>query len=288
MIELRAGNYELSIEPNRGGSVARFDWNGLPLFRQSFGSSMLQTACFPLVPFSNRIADGVIANIPDIPRLAPNMPDVDAYNPIHGFGWVSAWTASKAHDANVILNHSQDAGPWPWRYSAQQRFSLSQDGLEIEILVQNDDHKPMPAGIGFHPYFPREAATVLHGMHTGECQNDARGIPFEVTSHAAPIDWWAGAPVETRNVDTGYSGRCGPLIIDWPNRDLRLSIEPDARLSETVIYIPAGEDYFCVEPVSHLTNAINRPELGGPMALLQPGEMLKASVTFKACFLSQV
>ena len=58
MIELKAGEYFLALEPERGGSIARFGWRGQDLMRPTCGPSVLDVACFPLVPFSNRIAHG--------------------------------------------------------------------------------------------------------------------------------------------------------------------------------------------------------------------------------------
>ena len=51
-------------------------------------------------------------------------------------------------------------------------------------------------------------------------------------------------------------------------------------LSRLVVYTPQDKDYFCVEPVSHATNAINQP---APSALglvtLQPGQSQTAWLT---------
>jgi aldose 1-epimerase len=50
-----------------------------------------------------------------------------------------------------------------------------------------------------------------------------------------------------------------------------------------IVYTPAGDDFFCVEPVSHMTDAINRmgsvAEHG--LRILMPGEELRGDVTFR-------
>jgi hypothetical protein len=76
----------------------------------------------------------------------------------------------------------------------------------------------------------------------------------------APTDWWHGAPAKSRVVDTVYTGREGAITIHWPDTGLRATMTPGDNLPFTVVYTPAADDYICVEPVSHATDAVNRPD----------------------------
>ncbi len=279
MPDLAAGDYRLRLDPQRGGSVARFDWRGEPLFRPVCGPSILDTACFPLVPFSNRIAFGKFESGTGTVRLAPNLPGASQPHALHGFGWLAPWTVADHSPFHAVLHHSHAADEWPWDYSARQSFVLSEAGLEHSLVLTNLGPGPMPAGIGFHPYFPRGSDTVYRGLHCGEWQLDQDSLPQALNLRPGPVDWWHGEPVGTRTVDTVYQGREGELSITWPCRGLRLAINPSGNLPCTVVYTPPGEDYFCVEPVSHATDAINR---AGEMRILEPGESLNASVHYRA------
>ena len=132
----------------------------------------------------------------------------------------------------------------------------------------------MPTGLGFHPYFPRGSDTLYHGLHTGEWRVDADGLPDTLEHASEAIDWWAGQPVGARRVDTAYVGREGPLAIAWPDRGVRARITPSENLATTIIYTPSGADFFCVEPVTHAVNAINRPDEA--MTLLSPHQTMQA------------
>ena len=122
------------------------------------------------------------------------------------------------------------------------------------------------------PYFPRTPQTIYRGLHHGEWQVDEACLPLGLKRHNQPRDWWGGQPVDTRIVDTVYAGREGHLDIIWPERKLVARISPSDDLDCTVIYVPQGEDYFCIEPVSHATDAINRMSDEGGMRTLAPGE----------------
>lgn len=276
MLELRSGKYCAIVDPKRGGSLAALDWEDIPILRASRPGSMLDTACFPLVPFSNRIARGAFQFGGRAYKLAPNAPQVDPRNPLHGYGWLSEWQVIEAEGNSAIIEHVHAKGAWPWSYRARQHFTLDDTGLSTQLEVRNLDKKPMPAGLGFHPYFPRNADTVYLGQHRSEWQVDEECLPVSLIQSDRPRDWWEGKPAGARCVDTAYMSRKGALSIKWPDKGIGARVSPSDNLSVTVVYIPESKEFFCVEPVSHETNAINH--LGSGMAILQVGETLQAAM----------
>lgn len=277
---LSAGDYRLELAPEKGGAVLRFDWRGMPLFRPVCGPSILDTACFPLVPFSNRIAFGRFVAEDREVALAPNFPGSDHPHCLHGFGWLSAWEVVEAGEAAAVLRHRHPGGEWPWPYVAEQRFELDETGLTMMLSVTNGADTAMPAGLGFHPYFPRDADTIYHGLHRGEWHNSADGLPERLDLRDGARDWWEGAPVGSRAVDTLYTHREGALRIVWPSRGMALEMTASPSLRHSVVYSPAGMDFFCVEPVTHMTDAVNRAD--DDMDWLPPGATLSAWVRLEA------
>lgn len=266
-MEIAAGDYRLVVAPDRGGAILRFDWRGQPVLRPAEGPSILDAACFPLVPFSNRIAQGRFAVDGREVRLRPNFPGSDQPHPLHGFGWLAPWQVVVRGECHLVMAQAHPAGEWPWAYRAEQHLALDEGGLALRLAVTNQSADPMPLGLGFHPYFPCDAQTRYRGLHRGEWHNDAEGIPLSLDERAEPQDWWYGAPVATRSVDTVYTGRAGPLEIAWPTRGMRATLTCSDRLAHTVVYSPPGADFFCVEPVTNQTDAFNR----GACDALAPG-----------------
>lgn len=281
MLELAAGDYRLLLQPELGGSVAAFDWRGHPLFRPTCGPSILDVGCFPLVPFSNRIAFGRFESFGKAVRLSPNFPGADHPHTIHGFGWLAAWAVVEAGPGYALLRHTYAAAEWPWSYIAEQRLHLSRDGLVHEVSICNLSDTSMPVGLGLHPYFPRTDLTIYHGLHRGEWQTGADGLPLDLIEAEQPKDWWCGAPVKERAIDTVYTDRTGPLSILWPESDIELTIDPSDDLPFTVVYSPPDQDFFCVEPVSHATDALNRPH-SGEIRWLEAGAEIIAMVAYRA------
>lgn len=280
LVTLAASDYEVTIAPAIGGSLRSLDWKGLPVLRRARTAHILDAACFPVVPFCNRIAEGRFALGGVSYRLPPNFPG--AYHPhaLHGYGWVRPWRVIGHDGASIRLAHDYDEGEWPWRYRAEQSVAVAVDGVRMQLAVTNLGPGVMPAGLGFHPYFPGDDSAVYLGLHRCEWQTSSEGLPLALVDAGEVVDWWQGAPVTSRAVDTIQEGREGVLAIRRPADDLLIEMAPSEPLSCTGVYVGQDGDFFCVEPLTHPTDAINRAPKR--MAMLAEGETLEASLLIRA------
>jgi aldose 1-epimerase len=281
-LDLAFDEYRLVVAPSRGGSILRFDWRGLPIMRPAAGESILDVACFPIVPFSNRIANGRFAWEGRDVALAPNFPGNDHPHPLHGFGWLSPWRVCHSDQSTAVLDHCYAGREWPWAYRAELAYALSARGLRASLSLTNHADTAMPAGLGFHPYFPRSASTVYRGLHCGEWRNDGDCLPLSLEEYAHPRDWWDGAPLSARGVDTVYTRRSGELEIVSPETGLRIHIGCSPLLAFTAVLAPPGVEWFCVEPISHATNAVNLEREDSGLVALRPGETIIATIEVMA------
>ena len=73
------------------------------------------------------------------------------------------------------------------------------------------------------------------------------------------------------------------MIVRWPDEPRSLHLTATTNLPHTVIYVPEREDFFRVEPVSHIPNSHN--QAGHPnhddIRALGAQEPMQASVTFE-------
>jgi aldose 1-epimerase len=269
----------LTLSPAAGGAIAGFACRGRPVLRPAVADGRYadQLACFPLVPFSNRVRDGRFSyggRIVDLPR---NHFDP---HPLHGDGWHARWQIGEADNAgaSLIYDHAAAAG-WPWRYRAEQRFALGPHGLTAGLGLANLADRPFPAGLGFHPYFPRAGArlrTTLGAVWLA----DATKIPTELVPVPPQWDFSQGRLVDGLDIDHCFTGWCGEAIIDWPYGSCRLAAPPP--LDKLVIYVPPGQDFFCVEPVSHVNDGFNLRARGVAdtgIRDLAPGEALAVEMS---------
>jgi len=189
LMTLSVGPLELVLSPATGGSIARFEHSDgertVSILRGCLGTPghVLETGSFPLVPYVNRIRGGQFSFRGQTIRLAPNM--AGDPSPLHGQGWLNPWRVVSAAQDEAVLEYEHVAGEWPWAYVAQQRFKLDKSSLEIALSCRNLSAKPMPCGLGQHPYFLCSGETRI-----------ATHVDDEPVTHAnaalnAPEEQWA-------------------------------------------------------------------------------------------------
>jgi aldose 1-epimerase len=140
----------------------------------------------------------------------------------------------------------------------------------------------MPAGLGWHPYFPRTAATTLHARVTGLWLTDAEILPTVRVTPPPDRDPRLGLAVDRVPLDNVFVGWDREAVITWPERSARLRMTASGLLATLVVYTPPGEAFFCVEPVSHITEAFNLAAAGDQdtgMLSLAPGESTRAAMS---------
>ena len=269
-LELHAGELRLALRPDLGGCIAGL-WLGTDAVLRSTEPAALATSrssgCYPLVPYSGRLGYRRFHWLGQEHGTAPNFDD----NPhsVHGVAWQRPWTveSGSAAEATLFYEHSPDAH-WPFAFTLRQRFVLTPDALVVHCAFTNREAQPQPVGLGWHPYFPKRPRSRLHIELSQRWDSDASGL----STHRVPqagID----ADVAQLSFDHCFEGWRGPARID----DDKLSMRLTSSLPYLVVFTPDTKPYYCVEPVSHVSNAIQMadPAAHG-LCALEPAATLEA------------
>ena len=291
VITLCADRARVGIAPGLGGSITHYHWVDGPRrhdwLRPATDADLAagsadRLACFPLVPFSNRIRDGRFTFGGHAVQLPLNQwPQPHAE---HGHGWQAPWSVIERADDRLALKYDHPADAWPFPYRARQDFVLTADELRVTLSVENRGRATMPAGLGFHPYFPGTARCRLSAQVDAMWATDAEVMPTALTGADPRLATSGGLPVAETVLDNAFTGWQRQARIFWPERGARLVLDASPPLGFVVVYSPAGEDFFCVEPVSHCTDAFNLTAQGRAdtgMLTLDPGAGVAATVRFR-------
>lgn len=260
LLSLNAGALAVDLAPSLGGTVARFAVGGVDLLRPlSAGATASAAAAYPLVPYSNRIANGVLPVDGATYRLAPNWPG--SIHPMHGEGWSRPWQvgARDVRSATLVQEYGgatgDTPGGWPFRYRAHQVIRLDEGGLRVEIAIENLEDRAVPAGLGLHPFFVRDPDTTLAFRAAAVWLGDRDILPVERVP--VPGAWRHDDPrVAVTGLDNCFDGWDGRATIAWPRRGWRLELRASEPFRHAVVYTPPDRDYLCVEPVSHANGRI--------------------------------
>lgn len=285
VVRLEAGTYQLDLCPEGGGCITAFRYRGIDLFRPATEAywrefEPREAASFPLVPYSNRIADGRGRFEGRTYRFPVNMPPEP--HSIHGDGWQAAWTVEASAPARAVLAHAPADTPFP--YSSRQTFELTEDGLALSLEIVNTGQERIPVGFGHHPYFPRTEGLTLTTAVSAVWLPDARQLPEKKVPVPKAWDFRVGKRLAPLDLDYDFTGFDGKAMLHWPETGIRLMIGADPVFCHLVVYVPPGQDFVCVEPVSHVGNAINLADAGRTdtgLQVLEPGAALNGRMGFR-------
>jgi aldose 1-epimerase len=265
--------------PSIGGGILRWVVDGQSMLRSDAAAtdSPLMLASFPLVPYSNRIGNAQFLWDGQTVDLSPNFaPEPHA---IHGVGWTMPWRieATDAHCCTLAIEHAGNE-QWPFPFAASQSFVLSDGALTITSTATNRADQPAPLAFGHHPYFDQEGASLRFNA-AAVLMNGPDALPIDAVVPKGQFDFGNGEAVADRDIDHCYADWDGEAEIRWNDRPLALHIRSDMKAA--VVYIPAGGSAFCFEPVPHVNNALNRPDLSPAMPLIQPGASFVANIVLQ-------
>ncbi len=259
-----------------------------------------------LFPFPNRIRGGRFTwdgRTYDVPRN-----ETAAGNAIHGFVLDRPWRViDRGADASSAwitaeFQGSRDAPEtlacWPADYLLRVTYRLTADALTIDNLVTNPDRRPLPFGLGHHPYF---RLPFVRDTAAADCQVAAQGrrvwtlVDFLPTGDTLPVS----GPLDLRSPrsmeglvlndvygdlagDPGPDGLrlCGLVRQPAQGVELRVRASPDFR--ELVLYTPGHRQSVCLEPYTCVTDAINLQSRGldAGLRVLAPGQSWSGTVQF--------
>ena len=284
MLRLTRGADSVVVAPAHGGAIVGWTRNGRHLLRRPSPEAVLHghpgaMGCFPMLPYCNRIAHRRFVWDGRAYELAANFGDHP--HAIHGIGWQRPWVVESAASDCVSLSlrhnpdHRESARAWPFGFLARLTYRLTDAGLTIEIASTNTHTGPAPMGMGVHPWFRREAGDAIAFAANGVWLTEA-SLP--ATHVAVPSGWdhFKGRAVDGDPLDHCFTGWRGEARLP------AMRIAADPVFGALQVFTPAKADFFCIEPVSHVPNAIGLDGLPQDQAMtaLAPGGTLCGAIGF--------
>lgn len=297
VVTIRDGAWEVDVLPRTGaalagGRVRTSDGVWRDLLRPTRPTALGEPekcSSFAMVPWSNRIRDGVLAFGERMWQLQRNGADGTA---IHGAVRHAAWAVVEQRDDRVVLEldttHLVGVN-FPWRFRAQITYAVEGQRLTVGTSLQNVDREPFPAGFGHHPYLLRTLAPV-GTPPPAEPGNPLLQVPLRhgyaltgamATGPAGAIprraDYRAGRPLGSRFVDDVLTGwdPGSPIRVRYDEPEVTVDLHADPIYSHLVVYAPRRRSYFAVEPVTNVNDGFALHAAGVPgtgVFVLEPGE----------------
>lgn len=266
VVKLTRGCLEAQLHPMLGarlGSLRRqgaagesFDYL-VPIDAANFDLGHWQRAgCFVMLPFTNKLPGNTLAWRDEIVRIAA--PEAPGW--LHGWGARSPWQVVEASLTHCVLGYAAAAmESWPWTYRANLHVALDPDGLSTYLEVLNLSPKPMPLGIGFHPYLSIAGELLATVDATAHWQASAtsQGLPAIREALDAPLQIHLRHDALPDHTLTWFCETpSAQAVIDYPQAGRRMTLT-SGEARHLVIHYRAGERFLCIEPCSHLAGTLD-------------------------------
>lgn len=226
-------------------------------------------------------------------------------NAIHGLVLDRPWEVTSQEAASVTARfHAAEHAPevlamWPADFEISCRYEVRPHVLHCQLKISNPGQKPLPYGLGTHPYFrvrltkAGDAAACKVTVPAAEFWELTDLIPTGMKLQVdPPRDLAAGKPFAETNLDDVLTSLSAEADM------VRTSIRDDAAgrtlwyefpnwFRECVVYNPPHREAICIEPYSCVPGAIGdvlRGELDAEMfgiKFLQPGESREMEILLR-------
>ena len=271
-LRLDAGRSSAVIDLEHGGRLAslRIDDRELLVGPPVPRDGSIGWGCFLMAPWPGRLANARLQWRGRTIQLPRN----HGRHAIHGLLYGVPWTVAAKTKTEARLSVELGSVGWPFGGRVRQRIALEPRRLVLEAEVDAD--RPMPAALGWHPWFDRRGADPRVRVEADRVLVTSDMIP---TGQRIPVrgltDLRTGPQLGRRRLDHVYTEAQSPAVISWPDLELRLEFEPP--LTTVVVHTP--QRGFCVEPQTAWPNDLGVPArraAAAHRADLEPGGSLAA------------
>jgi aldose 1-epimerase len=279
----RGGPIEVEVLPAAGARLHRLRVRGHDLLRTPSDTARHVDdpyfwGCYPMAPWCNRLPSGpalVAGRAIDLPA---SFPDGTA---IHGQTSRRAWAVVDAGPGAATFRIEAGGDGWPWPYTVEEQVRVDDGRLRLVLRLTNESDEPMPAGLGFHPWFRRPVRVAIAAalVHPSNLATEARPVPVSGILDRHRLEELPDG-LDAAWTDLGDP----PVILEWTDAGIRAELTvagPPGSPPFIVAASPAGIDAVAVEPETHAPDGLRRLTRGEPggLVLVAPGASLALTAT---------
>ena len=242
-----------------------------------------------LAPWPNRLAGGRYRFDDEDHQLPLDEPGLG--NAIHGLVRWANWEVLELAIDRAVVGHLQHSRPgYPFSLALAVDYRLAADGLTVRTTARNVGHRPLPFGLGFHPYLTVgtdliDEATLC--VPSGcKVDVDGQGRPIRSGVAESGLDFRTPRLIGDLRLDTcfgdlgaGADGR-NSVVLASPDGSVAVTLWMDRSFSYVMVFSGDTLDPdrrrrgLAVEPMTCPPNALRS---GVGIQVLAPGARTEAS-----------
>ena len=189
-------------------------------------------------------------------------------NAIHGFCMTRPWEVVEKTASRIVGRfHASKVDPeilkrWPADFILTVSYELAGATLASEITIENPDDKPLPFGLGTHPYFRlplgpegsrddcRVTVPVKSYFELVDMLPTGKKLPAVEGRGLAAGMRFADTKLDDVFTDVEFSQGAAAATITDPTNRRKLTVAFDSGFPHVVVYNPPHREAICIEPYS--------------------------------------
>lgn len=227
-----------------------------------------------LFPFANRIKDGVYNYEGTTYQFEINL-KVE-HNALHGLVYNKTFkildeTVSE-HKASITLGYEElkNSKGFPYTYNIQLIYTLTENELNLNVIVKNTDSKAFPFTMGWHPYFTSEDLykSCLKFDSNKKLSLDERMI----TTGVEDYNHNEAFEIKDKKLDDCFILNSITITFETPSYDLEMTASSNETFLQ--IFTPPRANTIAIEPTTGVSDSFNN-KIG--LQVLESGESYRVN-----------
>ncbi len=210
-----------------------------------------------LFPFTNRIKGGRYTFQDKEYALDLNLKEENSA--IHGlvynknFDIIEQETTDEFACLKIGYSETVKSKGFPFKYTIQLTYTLTQNTLELNVKIKNNDQNPFPFSIGWHPYFYSSNLfdSVLSLNSDKKLVFNNNMIPISVENISIPTE----IQIKDKHFDDCYILNSKSIQFKTPDHHIILSSSSEENYLQ--VYTPNNSNAIAIEPKTGPSNSFN-------------------------------
>ncbi|MGL1890274.1 MAG: aldose 1-epimerase [Spirochaetaceae bacterium] len=281
-ITLTVGNNSITIIKSLGATVYKLKLNNRDILFPDPITELTKNELFRgriLFPFNDRIPNGTYSFNNKNYQFPLNC---DGKDSIHGLIYNRDMDVveNKSLDSKDILQlqtkiSKNDFTGYPFDIAISITFTLTEESINIDFLINNSGDKEAPYALGWHPYFTfgKDIGTSNLTFEGKEYFDVDANLYYEGNHYpidGTELDYSKGKNINSSELDIAISLKDkGKFLLkdgkDNINAEFSSSLFPNLQL-----FVPDDRKSIAIEPISAPSDTFNYPDTG--LKILKPGE----------------
>lgn len=267
------------IHLNLGASLQELTLNGHTVIEDLSPLSYSNTyASSILFPFANRIKDGVYTFEGNQYQFDVN--ETGNNNALHGLVFNKTFKIKEQNSTDtfatvtLIYVEKNESKGFPYTYTIHLKYTLTDSGLDLKVLITNTDLKAFPFTLGWHPYFSSSDLfnSTLNFDSDTQLEFDERCI----TTGTKTIENESVFEIKDKKLDDCFILNSNQIQFNTPKYTLQISASSKENFLQ--IYTPPKANFIAIEPTTGVSDSFNN-NMG--LQILEPDESHLVNWTLK-------